>query len=504
MKIVNIDTDNINNNLIKKDTNLNVDNSSFKLTAHQNKVFNDVTSLIDSRVKSILKTDNIHDYMLSLTGAAGTGKTFLTVQIAKYFRDKKDADFSFTITAPTHKAVGVISEMLRKNKIQASCKTIHSFLGIKPFRDFDKGIETFKVDKTKKTHDSASILIVDESSMIGSELFEYIQEAIEEERVNFVFFIGDPFQLLPVDNSENQIYKLKNQFILEEVVRQAKDSYIIKIATKLRESIQTKNFIPLKQFFSENYHEDLIFFNNHRDFLADFYKNEQWYKEDKIIATYKNKDVDSFNKLIRTKFWVQNEIFNPPTFLQGDTIRFKEAYSVNDISLYHNGQIVELQSAILKYHETLNINYWECREIGALEQQIFRVIEPASIKVFNDKLKSIIAAAKRAQHPKKKELWQTFYAVRDMFADVQYVHASTIHKLQGSTHNIAYIDLFSLSDNRYMSDEEKYRLTYVSITRASKDIKIFMPRFEVINKKTLINVVDEFDAIDDVLKKLDI
>jgi len=491
-------------NIIKNNINVNVETTSSNLTPHQSEVLNNILSLIDKRVKSVLKSNNLEDYMLSLTGAAGTGKTYLTAQIAKYLRDKKDTDFSFTITAPTHKAVSVISQMLRQNKIQASCKTIHSFLGIKPFRDFDKGIETFKVDKTKKTHDSASILIVDESSMIGSELFGYIQEAIEEERINFVFFIGDPYQLLPVDNSENQIYKLKNQFKLLEVVRQAKDSYIIKIATNLRKRIQTKNFIPLKQFFTENYHEHLKFFNNHRDFIEDFHKNEQWYKEDKIIATYKNKDVDSFNKLLRTKFWEQQGVINPPTFSQGDSIRFKEAYSINDISLYYNGQIVELQSAILKFHDTLGINYWECRDVGALEQQIFRIIEPTSIKVFNDKLKSIVAIAKRSPHPKKKELWQTFYAVRDMFADVQYVHSSTIHKLQGSTHDVAYIDLFSLSDNRYMSDEEKYRLTYVSITRASKDIKIFMPKFAMEHKKALVNVVDEFDSIDNVLKNLNI
>ncbi|MFT5835979.1 MAG: exodeoxyribonuclease-5 [Sulfurimonas sp.] len=492
------------NDITQESSNSTIDVVLSELTSHQKEVFENVTSLIEARVKSILKTDNINDYMLSLTGAAGTGKTYLTAQIAKYFRDKKDTDFSFTITAPTHKAVSVISEMLRQNKIQASCKTIHSFLGIKPFRDFDKGIETFKVDKTKKTHDSASILIVDESSMIGSELFEYIQEAIEEERVNFVFFIGDPFQLLPVDNSENKIYKIKNQFQLLEVVRQAKDSYIIEIATKLRERIQTKNFIPLRQFFSEHYQEDLIFFSNHKDFIEDFHKNKEWYKEDKIIATYKNKDVDSFNQLLRTKFWEQYGVLNPPTFLQGDTIRFREAYGISDISLYYNGQVVELQSAILLYHETLNINYWECRDVDALDQQVFRVLEPTSIKVFNDKLKSIVTMAKKAQHPQKKSLWKTFYAVRDMFADVQYIHSSTIHKLQGSTHDVAYIDLFSLSDNRYMSDEEKYRLTYVSITRASQDIKIFMPGFEMANRKALVNVASELDDIDEILKRLNL
>ena len=124
--------------IIKKNTNEELESTGNNLTAHQKEVFDNVTDLIESRVKTILKTTNINDYMLSLTGAAGTGKTYLTTQIAKYFRDKKDMDFSFTITAPTHKAVAVISQMLRDNKIQASCKTIHSFLGIKPFRDFDK------------------------------------------------------------------------------------------------------------------------------------------------------------------------------------------------------------------------------------------------------------------------------------------------------------------------------------------------------------------------------
>ena len=151
----------------------------------------------------------------------------------------------------------------------------------------------------------------------------------------------------------------------------------------------------------------------------------------------------------------------------------------------------------------MGIYYWECQNIGALEQQVFRVIEPSSLKTFNDKLKAIVSAAKRASHPQKKELWVTFYAVRDMFADVQYVHSSTIHKLQGSTHDIAYIDLFSLSDNRYMSDEEKYRLAYVSITRASKDIKIFMPHFKYNEQESIMNVVNEFDAIDAALKRIE-
>ena len=474
------------------------------LTSSQKIIFDQITALIDARVTSVLQSYNIEDYMISLTGAAGTGKTFLTTQIAKYLKKKSSQEYRFTVTAPTHKAVSVIAQMLRENKITASCKTIHSFLGIKPFIDYEKGIETFKIDKTQKVKEETSILIVDESSMIGSELFSYIQEAIEGGRVNLVLFIGDPYQLLPVDKSENKIFKLKHQFSLTEVVRQAKDSYIIKIATQLRERIQHQNFIPLKEFFMQNHYDEIQFFNNEKDFIEDFYKNKEWYKEDKIIATHKNKNVDAFNRIIRKKYWEQKNIYNPQTLRKGDMLRFKEAYSVNDITLYHNGQIVEIQSADLKHHQTLNINYWECRVIDAPEQQIFRVVDPDSMKVFNDKLLQIAKIAKRAQRYEKKKKWEIFYAVRNMFADVQYIHASTIHKLQGSTHSVSYVDLFSLPDNQYISDDDKYRLTYVAITRAKDEIKIFMPKINNIQDLKSLDIVKKFDAIDEMLKELNL
>jgi hypothetical protein len=487
-------------------TNKNEINSFELLTPSQKKIFKNITKLVEEKVTSVLKSTNIQDYMLSLKGPAGTGKTFLTAQLAKYFKLKKDSEFDFVLTSPTHKATGVAAQMLRENKINASCRTIHSFLGIKPFRDYEKGIETFKIDKTKKEKDSTSILFVDESSMIGAELFEYIVEAIEDQRVNFVIFVGDPYQLLPVNDTQNMVYSLHQQFELTEVVRQAKDSYVLQVATALRERIQNQSFLPLDQFFLENHNEKIQYFHNQDDFIKDYHKNEKWYKEDKIIATYKNQNVDSFNKILRTIFWEQKGVYSPPTLRTGDMLRFKEAYSPNDISLYHNGQVIQLQSANLKYHEHLEIEFWECKAVDASDQQIFRVVDPDSHKVYNDKLSSIAKMAQKASFPENKKLWKTYYMVKDMFAHVQYIHASTIHKLQGSTHDTTYIDLFSMAQNKYMSDDEKYRLTYVAVTRARHDIKIFMSHFnksyqyEPTTKQ--INMKQEFDNIDNMLKDI--
>ena len=493
---------------------------TYKLSLHQEEVFTQIVSQLDTKVSSILKSTNIEDYLLSLTGPAGTGKTFLTTQIAKYLVEKRkeseysvSCDFDFTITAPTHKAVGVLSNLLRENNIQTSCKTIHSFLGIKPFIDYTTGKERFVVDKTNKRKDRTSILIVDESSMIGSTLYEYILEAIEDRRVNVVLFIGDPYQLLPVDNSRNEIYELPNRFLLSEVVRQAENSYIIRVATKLRERIKNQDFISLQQFFQDNTEEEITFFHNKEAFLEDFYKEEEWHKENKILATYKNKDVDAFNKKIRNKFWEQKGNTLPSALLAGDMIRFKDAYTIGDITIYHNGQEIQLANAELKYHDSLHIEFWECKSIYAQEQQVFRVVNPDSESVFNQKLQALATKAKRAKFPNNKKLWKLYYETRNMFANVQYIHASTIHKLQGSTYDVSYIDIFSLVHNHYMSDEEKYRLLYVAITRASQDIKIFMSAFDgisdepdAINSLSFegANTLKQLHEIDIILKDLDL
>lgn len=475
-----------------------------KMTYDQQIVFESITTLIDKRTSSFLRSYNIKDYMISLTGAAGTGKTFLTVQIIKhliksYSEDNDSSSLkkeSISVTAPTHKAVSVIASMLKEQKIQVSCKTIHSFLGIKPFRDYEKGIETFKVDKTKKTKESTTVLIVDESSMIGSELFEYIQEAIEDGRVKVVLFIGDPYQLLPINKKENLIYKLPQSFSLTEVVRQAKDSQIIKIATLLREKIKSKNFIPLQDIFYTFDSKEIELFYNEKEFISDFYKNDKWYDEDKIIATHKNKDVEALNRQIRQKYWQQQGAVNPPALLSGDHLRFNNAYSSNDVTIYSNGQVVTIQNAELKYHESLEIYFWECNANGP----IFRVVDPQSMKVFNDKLSYIAKLARHAKYPERRQLWKTFYEVRDMFADVQYIYASTIHKLQGSTYDISYVNLFSLAKNKYISDEEKYRLAYVAITRARETVKVFIPKKDMTPQCDSIDTQKNFNAIDDMLK----
>lgn len=69
---------------------------------------------------------------------------------------------------------------------------------------------------------------------------------------------------------------------------------------------------------------------------------------------------------------------------------------------------------------------------------------------------------------------------------MQYIHASTIHKLQGSTYNVSYVDLFFLCNNSYINSDKKYRLAYVAATRARENVKVFLPESHSAN----VNMID--------------
>ena len=457
------------------------------LSQHQLEIFNKITV----QLEDIVKTGMVWDNMLALSGAAGTGKTYLTTAIVEALRN----DYHITITAPTHKALKVIAFNMFNNGItNINTKTIHSFLNIKLFTDFDKGIQKFVPEKTKKDLGKTDILIVDESSMISDDMYGFIMDAIEQERVKAVLFVGDYYQLLPVDSGKNSVFDVRHQYKLKEIVRQAKDSYIIKIASAARTCIKTKTYTDLKTFFKQNMDVNISFFHNQDAFLEDFYKGKDWADRDQVIGSFKNSDVDAYNRMARKKYWQEKGVDDIPTLLKGDKIVFQSAYSVAGVLKYANNDEIMLSFAKKKHSDVLNIEYWECKDAEETDdQEIIKIVDPKSLSVFNDKL-AIIAkmARKEKNYKKRKEMWEHFFKLKEFFADVKYTFASTIHKLQGSTYETVYIDLFALSNNRYIDMDQLFRLVYVAMTRASKDIKILIPAFESIS---IENIEDDFQAL---------
>ena len=150
-----------------------------------------------------------------LTGDPGTGKTTVINEMVKAC---KEDGKRVTLTAST----GIAAEQL-----DGGC-TLHHILKAHPKMDFND------VDFEKKIVylENTDVLIVDEISMVGSKLFTYLGECIENVSHPIqVVFVGDFFQLPPVKDSYAfnspfwNSFNLKAYF-LKEIMRQGDKEFI--------------------------------------------------------------------------------------------------------------------------------------------------------------------------------------------------------------------------------------------------------------------------------------
>ena len=191
-----------------------------------------------------------------LIGAAGTGKTY-TVQAALYtllqsglipqyendgHKHLTNAAHGILILSYTRRAVANIKKNLPAD-LQANCITIHAALEYQPeyFEVEDpvtgewKNTMRFAPTRTKMNPISSSIkyIIIEESSMVGTDLFALLKDACHPD-TKFIF-LGDINQLPPVFGPAILGYKMCELPVVEltEVYRQALESPIISLAHQI-------------------------------------------------------------------------------------------------------------------------------------------------------------------------------------------------------------------------------------------------------------------------------
>jgi len=180
-----------------------------------------------------------------VTGPGGTGKTRLIQSFAGYcFEYKKPLQ----VCALT----GCASLLLNCN-----ARTIHSWSGIKLAKgDRNKIIQNvLKNKRCVNNWKKAEVLVIDEISMMSMRIFEILEEIARIARkTNRIFgglqivFTGDFFQLPPVGSADdpgsekfcfesplwNQLFSPENQIQLKTVFRQLEDPTYINILNEIR------------------------------------------------------------------------------------------------------------------------------------------------------------------------------------------------------------------------------------------------------------------------------
>ena len=191
-----------------------------------------------------------------LIGAAGTGKTTVTqelisrLQRAAHMRPLADSTKHLNQGAPgivicgfTNKAVNNIRKKLPEN-LQGHCITIHKLLEYAPtyyeIADDEGNMRTtMRFEPSRFAGNPLphiSTIIFEESSMIGTDLYAQVLDALPRPSATQFIFLGDLNQIPPVFGPSILGFKLADLLTVEltHVYRQALESPIISLATAIR------------------------------------------------------------------------------------------------------------------------------------------------------------------------------------------------------------------------------------------------------------------------------
>lgn len=193
-----------------------------------------------------------------LTGAAGTGKTTCTqtiitniqqcshiVPLSASTKHLMRGAPAIVICGYTNKAVNNIRKKLPKY-LQAHCITMHKLIEFMPVY-YDIIAPDGSMKKTMRFEPSyhvanklphISTIIYEEASMIGTDLFQQVIDALPHATRTQHIFLGDINQLPPIFGQSILGFKLIDLPVIEliQVYRQALKSPIIALATAIRKN----------------------------------------------------------------------------------------------------------------------------------------------------------------------------------------------------------------------------------------------------------------------------
>lgn len=178
----------------------------------------------------------INSHCFLLTGGPGTGKTTIIngivavfaalngIDLDKIKKQSKDSSMPILLAAPTGRAAQRMSETTG-----LPAKTIHRLLGI---NGHDEELSTSKVDEL-----SGSLLIIDETSMVDTELMNILLKAIPYNMQ--VIFVGDKDQLPSVGPGQVFADLLSSDVIpkkeLTKIYRQSDESSIVELSHAIQQ-----------------------------------------------------------------------------------------------------------------------------------------------------------------------------------------------------------------------------------------------------------------------------
>lgn len=306
-----------------------------RLDDAQRKALSDLTSFITS-----------DEHCICLTGSAGTSKSMIASMLYDILADN---GYWTAFIAPTNKAKLVLESKGMKGR---KALTIHSLLNLRPnlnVLNFDASQLEFNFLDTsfKRSHQvyKYDVLIVDECSMINSDLYDLL---LKEYKSSKIVFVGDPKQLYSVKENKPSKAFSNRTIYLNKIYRQ-KESCLSKVLNYLREK-------PLYKFksISDDY-SNITVCNNIVQMLKKYsylFKISKDFSDSNLIklVSYTNNRIKALNKLIREYLGYKEE------FVVGEVLTGYDTTNYLGLKIENSRDYIITSVNKTKY---LELNAWE-------------------------------------------------------------------------------------------------------------------------------------------------
>lgn len=391
-----------------------------------------------------------------LSGYAGTGKTFCVKQLVKQVRGK------VAFTAPTNKATKVLRDTLAEEGFRPLCKTIHSLLGLTMGGDGE--VKELKASDEKVDLSSLRYVVVDEGSMVGEDLLDYILDAQRRAPATRFIFMGDPAQLPPVREKASPIWNLGwPSARLEKVMRH--DNQILTFATEVRAQVDRP--IPRILLQADNdgrqgvFRENKILFMNA---IATSARNLELsvHGTAKIVA-WRNVTVDQYNRVVRQHLFAESA---GKRWLPTDRIILTApAKDLEDNPMASTDDEGTVDTVTEDYHP-IEPSFL-CYRLGVTLDDnrhiVLWALHPQADGAYARRVERLGAEARA-----DRRRWKDFWEFKELFHQVRHSYAITAHRSQGSTYLKVFGDATDILANQ--NRREAYQCLYVMATRPKEQL----------------------------------
>lgn len=469
--------------------------SEIKFTKDQENAINGILKFIESEF-------NVNDYIIGLTGAGGTGKTFIT----NYFiKNCKYSNSIIKCTSPTHKACRVFSEALNGKIVDTIQSTFGLRLDLK-LEDFDPANPQFNPAATPKL-ENIKLLLIDEASMLPAKLVTYICNECKKNKIKIIF-IGDSYQLAPVNEKESIAFKRCSKvYELKELVRQDVNNPVVFLLDLIRNDIKHKTFNFLNYIYknpnASKYNElgegfTICNSEQFKELIDIHFHNEEYTKNIDMyrMIAYTNNKVSAWNNYIRNiiiKDSDKNIITKNDLIMSYETIvnEFLEIV-INNSEEYIIREITDYVED--KYGFKGFLVKFQLIHGGKITKPLFILDHkdrPTILNYYNI-INTLINSAKQANGGTRVKKWKEYFNFKKKYLlaanilnktgdilykrDIDYGFAITAHKSQGSTYTNVFVDLTDMIINKnglmYTDIDDMLRRLYVACSRTKKNLII--------------------------------